>query len=475
MTLNFKSIMLRRNDVVITMNPVMFYIVTNHVVKYVILYEIVFKHAGVEGVEGVELKTTIPYYVSNGITNKLRANLLYPFMCYSNMIDARVCPFNVNVEGNPFSSVLIKYNVVESIDINVVERKLLENFKSLARDPGFEASFVGQLTNIINYQSYRNDLVSVLKRLTNLVDFIICISCDSVQNFKPTPDEITAVKNGKYCSLLRTNLNLKDYTDLSIPGDGETYFVSGEKGPTDNTLSPFNAYFRVAIMTTLNAYYQLFVGEGGLDVTDVPAPALPPNEVTVTELNTVLNVCNKEITQHNMESYKLISIEMMKLFEGFGPGLIRSSVFVHETYQQMYDRLLPGYLCISISPESQIRTSDVSTLGEQEILSELELYTDFMKSQIITDKTGKPVGKTLKQGVDEFIKKTCPLEGHEKIKCLRKTLIDIRLRMMKHMYLKSKPAMVTGREGGRRISRRRRTRKNKTKKSKKLKSKNKIM
>ena len=473
MTLNFKSIMLTRNDVVITMNPVRFYIVTNHVVKYVILYEIVFRKVASEGVEGVELKTTIPYYVSNGITNKLRANLLYPFMCYSNMIDARVCPFNVNVEGNPFSSVLIKYNVVESIDINVVERKLLENFKSLARDPGFEASFVDQLTRIIERQSDRNDLVSVLKRLTNLVDFIICISCDSVQKFKPTQDEITAVKNGKYCSLLRTNLT--DYTDLSIPGDEETYVVSRETGDTDNTLSRFNAYFRVAIMTTLNAYYQLFVGEGGLVVTDVRAPALPPNEVTVTELNTVLNVCNKEITQHNMEYYKRISIEMMKLFKDFGPGLIRSSVFVHETYQQMYDRLLPGYLCISISPESQIRTSDVSKLDEQEILSELASYSDFMKSQIITDKTGKSVSKTLKQGVDAFIEKTCPLEGHEKIKCLRKTLIDIRLRMMKDMYRTSKQAMVTGREGGRRLSRRRRTRKNKTKKSKKLKSKNKIM
>ena len=128
MTLNFKSIRLTCNDVVITMNPVMFYIVTNHVVKYVILYEIVFRKVASEGVEGVELKTTIPYYVSNGITNKLRANLLYPFMCYSNMSDADVCPFNVNVKGNPFSPVLIKYNVFESLNINVVERKLLENF-----------------------------------------------------------------------------------------------------------------------------------------------------------------------------------------------------------------------------------------------------------------------------------------------------------------------------------------------------------
>jgi len=455
------------------MNPVMFYIVTNHVVKYVILYEIVFRKVASEGVEGVELKTTIPYYVSNGITNKLRANLLYPFMCYSNMSDAQVCPFNVNVKGNPFSPVLIKYNVVESININVVEGKLLENFESLKTDNAdFKDSFVGQLTHIINYQSDRNDLVSVLKRLTNLVDFIICISCDSVQKFKPTQAEITAVKEGKYCSLLRDNPNPTDYTDLSIHGKGEPYFVSGEKGPTDNTLSLFNAYFRVAIMTTLNSYYQLFVGEGGLVVTDVSP--LHTKEVTVSDLNTVLNVCNKGITQPSMVSYKRISIEMMKLFKDFGSGLIRSSVFVDETYQQMYDRLLPGYLCIS--PEFQIRTSDVSKLSEQEIRSELASYSSFMESQPITDKTGKPVGKTLKQGVDEFIKKTCSLKnGDEKIKCLRNTLIDIRLRMMKDVYRTSKPVGTTGRGGGRRLSRRRRTRKNKTKKSKKLKSKNKIM
>ena len=476
MNLNFKSIKLESALGVITMKPDLrhFYEVTDHSVKYVILYEL--ESVRRDG-RGPTVKTTIPYYVSSGVTNKLRANMLYPFMCYSNMSDAEVCPFNVNVEGNPFSPVLIKYNVVESIDIRALERTLVEHFAKIFPNPN-PKSDVEHLQRVL-LQEYRHDLVSVLKRLTNLVDFVICISCDSVQNFKPTPQEVAAVKSGKYCSLSQAQIDAGvDYTDLSIPGEeGEYKVVShmSQQRERENARSDFNTNFRVAILATLKAYYDLF-SLNGLVVSSV-APATPVR-ITVSEINRFLNACNKEATQRNIESYKHVSMHMMDIVREFAPNDLRSRAHMHEN---TYDTLLQmGYTCKS--RDSQVVTSDVFKLSEQDepvILGELQSYSDFIKSQTVTrkKKDGTTVIESLKPGFDKFITETVQIKDvNEKMKRLRDSLIDIRIRKMK--------SEIKGRGGGGRsrsqkhIKSKNKNFRNKSKKSKsknkKSKSKNKI-
>jgi len=476
MNLNFKSIKLESALGVITMKPDLrhFYEVTDHSVKYVILYEL--ESVSRDG-RGPTVKTTIPYYVSSGVTNKLRANMLYPFMCYSNMSDADTCPFNVNVKGNPFSPVLIKYNVVESIDIRALEHTLIEHFAKIFPNP---KSDVERLQRVLLQES-RNDLVSVLKRLTNLVDFVICISCDSVQNFEPTPNEVAAVKSGKYCSLSQAQIDAGvDYTDLSIPGqEGEYEYVShmSQQRERENARSDFNTNFRVAILATLKAYYDLFSLKG-LVVSSVAAT--PPVRITVSELNRFLNACNKEATQRNIESYKHVSMHMMDIVRVFAPeGLLRSRVHMHEN---TYDTLLQmGYTCKR--RDSQIGTSNVFQLSEQDepvILGELQSYSDFIKSQTVTrkKKDGTTVIESLKPGFDKFITETVQIKDvNEKMKRLRDSLIDIRIRKMK--------SEIKGRGGGggrsrsqKHIKSKNKNFRNKSKKSKpknkKSKSKNKI-
>jgi hypothetical protein len=381
------------------------------------------------------------------------------------MSDADTCPFNVNVKGNPFSPVLIKYNVVESIDIRALEHTLIEHFAKIFPNP---KSDVERLQRVLLQES-RNDLVSVLKRLTNLVDFVICISCDSVQNFEPTPNEVAAVKSGKYCSLSQAQIDAGvDYTDLSIPGEeGEYEVVShiSQQRERENARSDFNTNFRVAILATLKAYYDLFSLKG-LVVSSV-APATPVR-ITVSELNRFLNACNKKATQRNIESYKHVSMHMMDIVREFAPNDVLRRAHMHEN---TYDTLLQmGYTCKS--QDAQIGTSNVFQLSEQEIVDELESYSPFIALQNVervSQRTGEIVSESLKPGFDKFIKKTKELQNTDKkMKLLRDSLIDIRIRKMKS-EIKSRGG------GGRSRSRKHIKSKNKKfrKKSKKSKSKNK--
>ena len=61
------------------------------------------------------LSTTIPYYISDGHTNHLRANMLFPFMSY-NMEVNQNSPYVRGREG-----LLFKYNIGQNINTNSIE------------------------------------------------------------------------------------------------------------------------------------------------------------------------------------------------------------------------------------------------------------------------------------------------------------------------------------------------------------------
>jgi hypothetical protein len=80
----------------------------------------------------------IPYYISDGGTNKLRANMLYPFMCYSTIDEILNCPYDVNRSSirnrSIYSSLLLKYSIDNNINIDKLEQDLLQTFLSIYPD-----------------------------------------------------------------------------------------------------------------------------------------------------------------------------------------------------------------------------------------------------------------------------------------------------------------------------------------------------
>ena len=114
----------------IIMTPANFYKISDHDVKYVVIYNLKF----INGDQ--EIESQIPYYISNGATNKLRANMLYPFMCYSSINEVEHCPYNESrrTRGNPYTGLLLKYIIGANINIDKLEEDLLKTFLGIYSD-----------------------------------------------------------------------------------------------------------------------------------------------------------------------------------------------------------------------------------------------------------------------------------------------------------------------------------------------------
>jgi hypothetical protein len=194
----------------VIMTPVDLYEISNHSIKYVIMYNLVFIDINPD-IPIIESK--IPYYISDGNTNKLRANMLYPFLCYSNMNDVKNCPYDydVNLKRMPEKSLILKYKSFQNLDIDKLEENLLHTFFTIYPD---ESTTMRE--KISDKKNKGIGLTSVLIRIINLVDFLVCITNNEISNFDYNQSKIE-VDLGKYRPFSKEQIiqNL-DYTDMSI-------------------------------------------------------------------------------------------------------------------------------------------------------------------------------------------------------------------------------------------------------------------
>lgn len=109
-----------------------------------------------------QMEATIPYYVSDGHTNCLRGNVLYPFICFSNTGGA--CPATEQYGRG----LLLKYHVGRNISTGQISEYI---YRALGRAPPDERSVVG--------------LDSVLPRLKNLLDYLIAINGKYIVDYRP--------------------------------------------------------------------------------------------------------------------------------------------------------------------------------------------------------------------------------------------------------------------------------------------------
>jgi hypothetical protein len=107
-------------------------------------------------------KAEIPYYISDGHTNLLRANLLFPFICFNESLSQYSCPFSQT--GMITKGGLFKYVILENINLNEYH----ENIEEL----------LGEKMPIKNI-----DITSVLPRIVNLLDLFICLNNKNLINY----------------------------------------------------------------------------------------------------------------------------------------------------------------------------------------------------------------------------------------------------------------------------------------------------
>ena len=441
----------------ITMTPVRFYEITDHHVKYIVMYHLKFTAPDIS-----DMEATIPYYVSDGTTNKLRANMLYPFMCYSSMSQATDCPYNMTRASNQFVNILLKYSIIANINIDALESMLFAIFQDHFKisNPEEVEQLRIKLTVPYNKDSRGHDLISVLQRITNLIDFLICISCDSVRKF--TVDERQKIEHGKYCPLSQVQMETGiNYADLSIPGEQGQYMYRNYRNiaVTDDARSQFNAHFRLAILATLHTYYQSFVDSGIVQMTQTE---FTPEPRTVAEFNKIAGACNKRVAQTNIKNYKIISVkagvmtaaatasqESMSLLH----SVLKITSFTSDeeiNEDALYNSILNGQTCVS--ERAQIGKKNVYEMTEDEMKREIDSYSHFVQSETTMvdvktiDGTMASVVGDLGKYITQKIEAAPP---SEKIMIYRNILLDIRMRKMGYNYIGQLRIIVPNPHGGR--------------------------
>jgi len=107
-------------------------------------------------------KAEIPYYISDGHTNELRANLLFPFICFNESLSQYSCPFSQG--GILTKGGLFKYVILENINLNEYH----ENIEEL----------LGK-----KMQVKQIGITSVLPRIINLLDLFLCLNNKNLINY----------------------------------------------------------------------------------------------------------------------------------------------------------------------------------------------------------------------------------------------------------------------------------------------------
>lgn len=410
----------------VIMTPNRFFIISDNDVKYVVMYNLKFVNIG------EEIEANIPYYLSNGATNKLRANMLYPFMCYSSINEVSTCPYDTyrRTRGNPYTSVLLKYNSPGNINIDKLEEDLLNTFLGIYSESVEETSKIE--SKIRNKRQQGNDLISVLQRITNLLDFIICITNDSIREFNYLTER-TDIDNGKYRPLSHEQKETNDYTDLSIFGQETKYNVS--ESQIDDSSSPFNNHFRLVILTILNKYYKLFVDN---NIIDIETMKLEPEIITVEMFNRIVNICDKKTAKLNMTNYKVISNQIIDVISEkidindiiteqakiLLKSIIKQTTTTLTNDDDIYNQLLSNWKVQCLSKKITINTKNINKMDVLEICQELSTYSDY-------------VSKNFTKIYDEINQICANVESNPNmaLKILREKLLMIRSQMILYNYV----------------------------------------
>lgn len=249
----------------VVMTPEHLYEISDYDIKYVIIYNLQFINSN------EVIQTKIPYYISNEPDNKLGSNMLYPFMSNSNEVSNCTSNICTRTIGNPNTSILLKYNINDVMNIDKLEKDFLFLFFGL--NPDLDEEIKKLITSLSNKHQPCDEIVYILQRMTNLLDFIICITSDIIIDF----DYLNEIK-------AKENLFFEETT-------------------IDN-------YFRLVILAIFNKCYKLFVDNTIINRESI---VLQPEIINVEMFNKNQNICDTETDQLNMKNYKNILNKIIDL------------------------------------------------------------------------------------------------------------------------------------------------------------------
>ena len=277
---------------IIMMTPIHFYNV-EFSVRYVVMYKLSVTHKN-EKDRTKDIESIIPYYISNGQTNKLRANMLYPFMCYSDWNNQGMCPFYVEetdkIRRKSENTLLLKYLINPNYKYSKLEEIVLHNFLNKEGPENIEHKQKQYDELVKKSINLSRGLPSILPRIRNLLDLVICIINDNIIQFNP--DEF----------------NIKCFRPLPNVNDPE--YIRMDKCNTPEKISEEDDY-RFVLISILHKYANMILKNHILDIESVVLKATP---ITKEEFNLRVNVCNTNASTRNIAACGFISIFFKQTF-----------------------------------------------------------------------------------------------------------------------------------------------------------------
>jgi hypothetical protein len=339
---------------------------------------------------GAIKKATIPYYVSNGSTNRLNADMLFPFMCFTDRLnDEPKCPHSISRPGqtsnlNNFG--LIKYNVTKNMDTQAIVTSVNQNYLQKHSPVGLDVLSSLSKQNTIG-------ITSIFVRIENVLDFIICCSSEKLVEYK------------------------KEYTDEQL----QRFVPEGPSGNYRGVLDYEKSYRRCV----LDKLHEMIQALRDTHLVTFTKKMMNIENKTYDEFNSIINVCQNQNpsqrSQTNVHTYNMISYELYHVLHStglFSYLLPKERVIQLKDYNELNETMDKWYAsCGSKAINSAVVgliKNPVSTIFKQ-----IELYGQ----QVLVDnyRTYTPLQKKIVN--DLFFEKiTEYLLGKSPNECL--TLID---------------------------------------------------
>jgi hypothetical protein len=307
--MSYKKITVNLYNEQITLTPINLFLVSDPRItdSKVVIYQIDY----VELTSGKTASAIIPYYISDGHTNNLRANMLYPFMSY-NMNGNLNSPYLAGNDG-----LLFKYNIGTNIDTNSIETWVRSEFVNFYNTHGHNGQAVLQSLDA-GGQNHRVGVTSVLRRLTNLLDYLISILSPAVLTFRTRdircyrPIFDPAQQANKY------NMEL---CDLSSPA---------------NEHDLYKEKILIALRDQIDHLirYRLFTTE---DIALVETP------ISRVNFNNTISICTNAAYNQNVSNYVNISVKLHRNIKAYVTQLLQTPI-------ALVQQSLPGIVDGSFIP-----------------------------------------------------------------------------------------------------------------------------
>ncbi len=327
--MKFYSILFEHENLKITLEPYRAFKISDDANRLLIIYSI--NHYNLDQ---LVKSSKITYYMSDGNTNRLRANMIFPMLCFHTE-NNKSC---ITIQGGTHRdnyNLLVKASGINNLNLDdlndqIMSQSIINNFEKFSRERKTQTTNDSvlwekahrYLTNYVDMSDstkttktptptiqssprYIVDanigILSILPRITNLIDFVLSIHSDQLINlvdmefYVPIPYEFY---NGviDYFDFSESNRS------LGIKKSDVYPFYTDQLKKTEDTL-------RINLINKLNHLIRLLVSTNIFTVTQVE---LEPELISKERFNNrFAKICNNNSANPgrvtNFENYKNIS------------------------------------------------------------------------------------------------------------------------------------------------------------------------